>query len=98
MEQSLSTRNPREIHRCEAADCLESRMKESAGISARTVPEFAELKWLGRCTKNESLVFHQAVHRSHSFSSMYAPVVFLGFGCVAFVGKKRGDKFQYADA
>ena len=57
MEQSLSTRNPREIHWCEAADRLESRMKESTGISARIVPESAELKWLGRCTKNESWSF-----------------------------------------
>jgi hypothetical protein len=32
------------------------------------------------------------------FSAMYAPVVLLGFGCVAFVGKKRADKFQCADA
>ena len=66
MKRSLSTHNPYEIGGCEAADRLESRMKESTGISARTVPELAELKWLGRCTKNESLVFHQAVHRSHS--------------------------------
>ena len=66
MKRSLSTHNPYEIGGCEAADRLESRMKESTGISARTVPELAELKWLGRCTKNESLVFHQAVYRSNS--------------------------------
>ena len=32
------------------------------------------------------------------FSSMYAPIVLIGFVCVAFVGKNREDKFQCAHA
>jgi len=86
MERSLSTGNSREIRGCEAADCLELRMKESAGISARTVLEFAEIEAAGE------------VYEAILFSCMYAPIVLLGFACVAFVGKKRGDKFQCADA
>ena len=98
MKRSLSTHNPYEIGGCEAADRLESRMKESTGISARTVPEFAELKWLGSVPKMNPWFFTRQFIEAILFSSMYAPIVLIGFVCVAFVGKKREDKFQCAHA
>jgi hypothetical protein len=73
-------------------------MKESAGISARNCARVSGIEVAGEVSQNASLVFHQAVHRSHSFSSMYAPIFVLGFAYVALVRKKRGDKFQCADA
>jgi hypothetical protein len=58
------------------------------------VPEFAELKWLGSVPKMNPWLFTRQFIEAFLFSAMYAPIDLLGFVRVAFVGKKRGDKFQ----